>query len=283
MLPGHGPELPSAGEAAERYLAHREQRLEQVRAARRGRRDERRRRSSSSSTPTSTGRCGRPPTLSVRAQLEHLRGATRDLPVCGTPTVPGARFCFACGAQLPASSVSDAGTERRVVTVLFGDLSDFTSWSEDLDPERVGVVTDRVLATLAAAVAEFGGQSTSSPATGSWPCSARRPPTRTTPSARSGRPPACSRPCAASSQEESGGGRRLGLRVGLNTGEVVAGVQASLSLHRHRRHREHRRPAVRRGRRRRGLRRPRDGGRDDVRRVLARAARRCGSRASASR
>jgi glyoxylase-like metal-dependent hydrolase (beta-lactamase superfamily II) len=33
VLPGHGPELPSAGEAAERYLAHREQRLEQVRAA----------------------------------------------------------------------------------------------------------------------------------------------------------------------------------------------------------------------------------------------------------
>ena len=33
VLPGHGPELPSAGEAAERYLAHREQRLGQVRAA----------------------------------------------------------------------------------------------------------------------------------------------------------------------------------------------------------------------------------------------------------
>jgi glyoxylase-like metal-dependent hydrolase (beta-lactamase superfamily II) len=33
VLPGHGPELRSAGEAAERYLAHREQRLEQVRAA----------------------------------------------------------------------------------------------------------------------------------------------------------------------------------------------------------------------------------------------------------
>ena len=33
VLPGHGPELPSAGAAAERYLAHREQRLEQVRAA----------------------------------------------------------------------------------------------------------------------------------------------------------------------------------------------------------------------------------------------------------
>jgi glyoxylase-like metal-dependent hydrolase (beta-lactamase superfamily II) len=33
VLPGHGPELASAGEAAARYLAHREQRLEQVRAA----------------------------------------------------------------------------------------------------------------------------------------------------------------------------------------------------------------------------------------------------------
>ena len=33
VLPGHGPELPSAGVVASEYLAHREQRLEQVRAA----------------------------------------------------------------------------------------------------------------------------------------------------------------------------------------------------------------------------------------------------------
>jgi glyoxylase-like metal-dependent hydrolase (beta-lactamase superfamily II) len=33
VLPGHGPELPSAAEAAAFYLAHREGRLEQVRAA----------------------------------------------------------------------------------------------------------------------------------------------------------------------------------------------------------------------------------------------------------
>lgn len=33
VLTGHGPELPRAGEAAAFYLAHREQRLEQVRAA----------------------------------------------------------------------------------------------------------------------------------------------------------------------------------------------------------------------------------------------------------
>src|SRR3954471_22947575 len=33
VLPGHGPELPSAGLVAEQYLAHREQRLQQVQAA----------------------------------------------------------------------------------------------------------------------------------------------------------------------------------------------------------------------------------------------------------
>ncbi|HWC79727.1 MAG TPA: MBL fold metallo-hydrolase [Pseudonocardiaceae bacterium] len=33
VLPGHGPELPDAGTVARQYLAHREQRLEQVRAA----------------------------------------------------------------------------------------------------------------------------------------------------------------------------------------------------------------------------------------------------------
>lgn len=32
VLPGHGPELPDAGQAARAYLAHREERLEQVRA-----------------------------------------------------------------------------------------------------------------------------------------------------------------------------------------------------------------------------------------------------------
>lgn len=36
VLPGHGPELPDAGQAARAYLVHRAQRLEQVRAARAG-------------------------------------------------------------------------------------------------------------------------------------------------------------------------------------------------------------------------------------------------------
>lgn len=149
-------------------------------------------------------------------------------PVCATPTVPGARFCFACGAALDAAQ-PDLETERRVVTVLFGDLSDFTSWSEDLDPERVGVVTDRVLATLAGAVTEFGGHVDK--LTGDGLMAVFGAPVAHEDDAERAVRAAARMQSAVRRlvEEESGGGRRLGLRVGLNTGEVVAGVQAQVS------------------------------------------------------
>jgi glyoxylase-like metal-dependent hydrolase (beta-lactamase superfamily II) len=75
VLPGHGPELPEAPEAARRYLAHREERLEQVRNALR------------TLGPEATPRqvvehvyadvdevLWGAAELSVRAQLEYLRG-----------------------------------------------------------------------------------------------------------------------------------------------------------------------------------------------------------------
>ena len=74
VLPGHGPELPSAGDAATAYLAHREQRLEQVRAA-----------VAAGATSAQevveivyadVDRVLWPAaTMSVRAQLEHLKSA----------------------------------------------------------------------------------------------------------------------------------------------------------------------------------------------------------------
>src|SRR4051794_14411203 len=150
-------------------------------------------------------------------------------PVCGTPPVPGARFCHNCGAVLDVSGMSDATAERRIVTVLFGDLSDFTSWAEDLDPERVGVVTDRVLAALSRAVADFGGHVDK--LTGDGIMAVFGAPTAHEDDAEravraAARMQAEVRRLVA---DESGGGRRLGLRVGLNTGEVLAGVQASVS------------------------------------------------------
>ena len=150
-------------------------------------------------------------------------------PACGTPTVSGARFCYSCGTALPGATSGELEAERRFVTVLFGDLSDFTSWSEDLDPERVGVVTDRVLATLTEVVGEFGGHVDKLTGDGLMAVFGA-------PVAHEDDAERAVRAAARMQQavrrvveEESGGGRRLGLRVGLNTGEVLAGVQAHLS------------------------------------------------------
>ncbi len=149
-------------------------------------------------------------------------------PVCGTPTVPEARFCFHCGTALTVTG-GETETERRVVTVLFGDLSDFTSWAEDLDPERVGVVTDRVLASLASIVHDFGGHVDK--LTGDGIMAVFGAPTAHEDDAERAVRAAAQMQAVVRRlvEEESGGGRRLGLRVGLNTGEVLAGVQASLS------------------------------------------------------
>ena len=149
--------------------------------------------------------------------------------VCGTSTVPSARFCWSCGTPVEVVAGPDPDAERRVVTVLFGDLSDFTSWAEDLDPERVGLVTDRVLATLAAAVTEFGGHVDK--LTGDGLMAVFGAPTAHEDDAERAVRAAARMQGAVRRvvEQESGGGRRLGLRVGLNTGEVLAGVQAGMS------------------------------------------------------
>ncbi|GAA2604554.1 hypothetical protein GCM10010399_39400 [Dactylosporangium fulvum] len=147
--------------------------------------------------------------------------------VCGTVAVPGARFCHHCGSALPAAATLPAA-ERRIVTVLFGDLSDFTAWSEDLDPERVGAVTDRVLAALAGAVKTFGGHVDK--LTGDGIMAVFGAPVAHEDDAERAVRAALSMQRAVRRvlDDERGGGAPLGLRIGLNTGTVVAGVQAGI-------------------------------------------------------
>jgi class 3 adenylate cyclase/tetratricopeptide (TPR) repeat protein len=148
-------------------------------------------------------------------------------PVCGTVAVPGARFCHNCGSALPAAATLPAA-ERRIVTVLFGDLSDFTAWAEDVDPERVGAVTDRVLAALAGSVKTFGGHVDK--LTGDGIMAVFGAPVAHEDDAERAVRAALSMQRAVRRvlDDERGGGAPLGLRVGLNTGTVVAGVQAAL-------------------------------------------------------
>ncbi|HEX5740848.1 MAG TPA: adenylate/guanylate cyclase domain-containing protein, partial [Pilimelia sp.] len=148
-------------------------------------------------------------------------------PRCGTVAVPGAHYCHHCGLALTVAATLPV-TERRVVTVLFGDLSDFTSWSEEVDPERVGAVTDRVLAALTGAVKTYGGHVDK--LTGDGIMAVFGAPVAHEDDAERAVRAALSMQQSVRRvlDDERGGGAPLGLRVGLNTGEVVAGVQAAL-------------------------------------------------------
>jgi len=82
---------------------------------------------------------------------------------CGAQNPPGFRFCGGCGAALGAeasrtpASVGEHGEERRWATVLFADLSGFTSFAEQKDPEEVRQLADRCMRTMGAVVEQFGG------------------------------------------------------------------------------------------------------------------------------
>jgi len=74
-------------------------------------------------------------------------------PSCGSPTPAGSRFCPSCGHGL-----AGPGDERRVATVLFGDLVGFTSLAETMDPEAVKSLVDRCFQRLVRDITEFGGR-----------------------------------------------------------------------------------------------------------------------------
>ena len=84
-------------------------------------------------------------------------------PSCGAEQPPGGKFCIECGAQLDAAHAAPAAQteappeERRLVTVLFADLSGYTAVAERMDPESVKSLVDRSLRRLGHEVDRHGG------------------------------------------------------------------------------------------------------------------------------
>jgi len=98
------------------------------------------------------------------AQTQHFCGScgTRLVlvcPSCEAVNEVTSDFCGSCGSNLetsggPGSSLRE---ERRIATVLFADLSGFTSLSERLDPEEVKAIGSYVTRQMGDHVIRFGG------------------------------------------------------------------------------------------------------------------------------
>ena len=56
-------------------------------------------------------------------------------PRCGAANDPSARFCASCGG--PLGGPQPFAEERKVVTILFADITGSTSMGEQLDPRWV--------------------------------------------------------------------------------------------------------------------------------------------------
>ncbi len=73
-------------------------------------------------------------------------------PGCLGPVDTGDRFCRRCGAVL-----EERPQEHRYVTVLFSDLSEYTSLSEQLDPEDLKELMDCIFGQAARIISRYGG------------------------------------------------------------------------------------------------------------------------------
>ena len=150
-------------------------------------------------------------------------------PACGAAAEPGENFCGQCGRALvpePVPPVPRPGpeAERKQVTVLFADLQGSMDLSERLDPEEWAEVMDRFFSLCAEAVTRFEG--TVDKFTGDGLMAVFGAPRAQEDHAR--------RACLAAwrlvgaveawaGKAMAGRGLDLHVRVGLNSGEVVAG------------------------------------------------------------
>ncbi|MBA2569850.1 MAG: AAA family ATPase, partial [Chloroflexi bacterium] len=74
--------------------------------------------------------------------------------VCGNDVAPDARFCPSCGEAVTRSGPTE---ERKVATVLFADVAGFTALGEALDPEVLRGVMGDYFAAMRAEIAWHGG------------------------------------------------------------------------------------------------------------------------------
>ena len=103
-------------------------------------------------------RCGRRQPTPCAACGSSLEADFAFCPRCGAPRGSAAAANKSVPAPAaPARVADEREADRRQVTVLFADLSGFTSLSERLDPEEVRAFQNALFETLAQAIERFDG------------------------------------------------------------------------------------------------------------------------------
>ena len=81
---------------------------------------------------------------------------------CGSPILQSDRFCGECGLALetskgPAGKQEKVASERKYITVLFADISGYTTLSERLDPEEVKDLVGHIFGEIAKVITRYEG------------------------------------------------------------------------------------------------------------------------------
>ncbi|MBA2632409.1 MAG: AAA family ATPase [Chloroflexi bacterium] len=77
-------------------------------------------------------------------------------PRCGAANDPSARFCASCGG--PLGGPQPFAEERKVVTILFADITGSTSMGEQLDPERMRSLLRTYFSSMSEVIESWGGR-----------------------------------------------------------------------------------------------------------------------------
>jgi class 3 adenylate cyclase/tetratricopeptide (TPR) repeat protein len=142
---------------------------------------------------------------------------------CGRQNPGDARFCNACGAELPPAPME----RRKLATLLFCDVTGSTALGERLDPEAVRELMLRYFAEMRAAIERHGGTvekfiGDAVVAVFGVPRAREDDALRAVRAAGEMR----TRLETLNTQLERRYGHRIELRIGVNSGEVVAGGSA---------------------------------------------------------
>ena len=83
-------------------------------------------------------------------------------PNCGYKNLPEDKYCGECGQRLREivgieKEVSVIESERKNVTVLFSDISGYTTITESLDPEEVKEIMSRIFGEIAQIINKYEG------------------------------------------------------------------------------------------------------------------------------